>query len=193
MNNTKAQEIRERLGNEVLPEVMGLIETRNEAGEKLSRLEKAVPEHEKKGLVLKVKLDGLFDEIAELLGEDKDPGKKQAEVRKTQSEIAETKAVILSLQEKYIPEARSAFKLAEDALKSGVRQAMVSLRDEYEGRMAKLIDDGIEYWEVWDEVTRSFYGEFRIPLLAGTVDEILKFHRKSLKLDLYIRNVLPNA
>lgn len=186
----KVKEIREKLKEQVLPEVIELVEARKKAGEKLGRLEKALPEHVEKEEALKLKLNSLIDEVAKALGEGEDPTKKRTEVRKTQDEIAETKATILSLQEKFIPEARAALRAAEDALKAATRKAMTPVRDEYEKRMAELIDDGIGYWEAWDDATKGFYGEFKIPLLAGTQGEVPMFHKHSERLNLYIRNVM---
>jgi hypothetical protein len=184
----KVVEIKTRLEEQVLPAVKELVARRDEAQTRLHHFESALEEHEKKELVMGLEVDALIDEIADLLGEGKDPSLKQAALRKVQDEIAETKATVLKLREAFMPEALKSLDMAKEALAKAVKEKIAPIRDEIEQRMAKIIDDGISWWPAWDEASDAFYKQFAVPLLAGTQDEIPHFHKHSELLDLYVRN-----
>jgi len=184
----KVVEIKTRFEEQVLPAVKELVARRDEAQTRLHNFESALEGDEKKELVMGLEVDALIDEIADLLGEGKDPSGKQAEVRKIQDEIAEAKATVLRLRESFIPEAQKSLDMAQEALAKAVKEKIAPIRDEIEQRMAKIIDDGISWWPAWDEASAAFYKQFAVPLLAGTQDEIPHFHKRSELLDLYVRN-----
>jgi chromosome segregation ATPase len=185
----KKQEIRSKLDKAVLPKVKELVEKRGKAREKLERLQKALPEHESKLEKLNFEVDGLIDKVAEALGEGKDPAPERAKVRKAQDEVAEIKGTILSLREKFIPEAQASLKSVERDLKDAMTTAVRSVCDECEKRMAELVDEALSWWESYNKMAEALYVEHGIGPIAGLLDTVPRF-RKSEKLERYARDVM---